>query len=112
MAQQHRSAGFAAAGTDASNTGNRRQRILEAAIHAFAAGGFEGASTREIAEAAGVTDPLLFYHFKSKAELYYAAVHDQLEKLREGLDHALLDVEEPSARLRIFVEVYLRYFLE
>ena len=91
---------------------SRRERILAAAIHAFARGGFQGASTREIADAAGVTDPLLFYHFGSKADLYLAAVRDQLEKLREGLDAALAGAAEPRDRLQIFVEVYLRYFLD
>lgn len=90
----------------------RRARILEAAIEAFAARGYNGASTREIAGAAGVTDPLLFYHFKTKADLYLAAVRDQLEKLGIGLDDALAGVEDPWEQLRLFVEVYLRYFLD
>src|SRR5690242_1948877 len=90
--------------------GSRRGRILAAAIQAFARAGFDGASTREIAEAAGVTDPLLFYHFGSKAGLYLAAVQDQLEKLHDGLEAALSGVADARARLRVFVEVYLAYF--
>jgi AcrR family transcriptional regulator len=92
--------------------GSRRGRILVAAIQAFARSGFDGASTREIAEAAGVTDPLVFYHFGSKAGLYLAAVQDQLEKLRDGLDAALDGAADARARLRVFVEVYLAYFLD
>lgn len=93
-------------------TVNRRERILEAAIQAFARGGFQGTSTRDIAEAANVTDPLLFYHFKSKADLYLTAVQDQLEKLREGLDLALIAALQVQAQLKTFVEVYLHYFLD
>jgi AcrR family transcriptional regulator len=92
--------------------GSRRERILAAAIQEFARGGFQGTSTRRIAAAAGVTDPLLFYHFKSKAELYLAAVFDQLEKLRAGLDRALDGVDHPYEQLRVFVTVYLHYFLD
>lgn len=91
---------------------NRRERILMAAIQAFARDGFHGASTRDIAEAANVTDPLLFYHFKSKADLYLAAVQDQLEKLGEGLAFALTAALQVQAQLETFVEVYLRYFLD
>jgi AcrR family transcriptional regulator len=91
---------------------NGRDRILAAAIEAFARGGFQGASTREIAQAAGVTDALVFYHFGSKAELYLAAVEDQLDKLRQGLDAALAGPDDARGRLRAFVEVYLRYFLD
>jgi AcrR family transcriptional regulator len=90
----------------------RRERILAAAIEVFAQAGFHAASTRKIAEAAGVTDPLLFYYFKSKADLYLAAVQDQIGKLREGLDQALAGVDDPREQLRVFVEVYLRYFLD
>jgi TetR/AcrR family fatty acid metabolism transcriptional regulator len=90
----------------------RRERILAAAIKVFAQAGFHAASTRAIAKAAGVTDPLLFYHFKSKADLYLAAVQDQIAKLREGLDQALTGVDNPRDQLRLFVEVYLRYFLD
>jgi AcrR family transcriptional regulator len=94
--------------------GNRRERILAAAIEAFARGGFRGATTRAIAEAAGVTDALLFYHFGSKGDLYLAAVKDQLAKLREGLDRACAEREgaDPADLLAGFVEVYLCYFLD
>jgi AcrR family transcriptional regulator len=89
-----------------------RARILAAAIDAFARGGFQSASTREIAQAAGVTDALVFYHFGNKADLYLAAVEDQADKLSQGLDAALEAPADARGRLRAFVEVYLRYFLD
>jgi AcrR family transcriptional regulator len=51
-----------------------RQRILEAALDLFADRSFDGASTRDIAERAGVSQPSLAYHFHSKDELWRAAV--------------------------------------
>jgi TetR/AcrR family transcriptional regulator len=51
-----------------------RERILDAALDVFAERSFDGASTREIALRAGVTQPLLNYHFTTKAELWRAAV--------------------------------------
>jgi AcrR family transcriptional regulator len=51
-----------------------RERILAAALDVFSDRGFDGASTREIAARAGVTQPLLTYHFTSKTELWRAAV--------------------------------------
>ena len=50
-----------------------RKKILDAAVIAFASQGFEGASTRTIAEEAEVTQGLLTYHFPSKDELWRAA---------------------------------------
>lgn len=89
-----------------------RERILDAAIQVFAAKGFATASTREISEAAGIKEPLLFYHFKSKASLYLAAFEDQIAKLAQGLDVALAEQEDAWARLRTFVECYLAYHID
>jgi AcrR family transcriptional regulator len=112
MAKQPEQPGGDIGGRGAASLRSRRERILAAAINAFASGGFQGVSTRQIAEAAGVTDPLLFYHFKSKADLYLAAVQDQLEKFGEGLDLALRGIDGPMDQLRVYVEVYLAYFLD
>jgi len=46
-----------------------RQRLLEAAMRVFAESGFRGATTRRIAEAAGVNEVTLFRQFKSKTAL-------------------------------------------
>jgi AcrR family transcriptional regulator len=112
MTSQRGPAGRVATQPAAPSPVRRRERILAAAISAFAQGGFDGTSTRAIADVAGVTEPLLFYHFRSKADLYLAAVKDQLEKLREGLDDALVADHDARSRLHTFVEVYLRYFTE
>jgi AcrR family transcriptional regulator len=51
-----------------------RQRILETALELFGAEGFDGASTRELAERAGVNLPAIQYYFGSKEGLYRAVV--------------------------------------
>jgi AcrR family transcriptional regulator len=50
----------------------RRDLILEACLKVFAERGFHGATTRELAKAAGVSEALLFRHFPSKEDLYLA----------------------------------------
>jgi len=49
---------------------DRRQIILQGALKVFARKGFAGATTREIAEAAGVSEALLYRHFASKEMIY------------------------------------------
>ena len=51
----------------------RRPAVLDAARHEFAVKGFHGASTEDIARAAGISQPYLFRLFGSKKELYLAA---------------------------------------
>ena len=89
---------------------SRRDEILNAAIRCFATRGFEGASTREIAREAGAKQPLLYYHFGSKADLYLAAVLDQLDRLHAGLAAALCDGCDHGERLRTFVRTYYDHF--
>jgi|SRR5579871_145821 len=62
-----------------------RERILAAALELFSDRGFDGASTREIAARAGVTQPLLNYHFTSKDELWRAAVDGLFDALNRAL---------------------------
>lgn len=64
------------------STASTRDRILEAAIELFSERSFDGATTREIAQRAGVTQPLLNYHFGSKDDLWRAAVDALFERLR------------------------------
>lgn len=66
-----------------------RERILDAALEVFAALSFEGASTRAIATKAGVTQPLLNYHFSSKDELWRAAVDRLFTTLSETMGERL-----------------------
>ena len=52
--------------------GNRRQQIVEAAIKAFAAKNYDGASVTDIANAAGITKRAIYRYFATKRELFYA----------------------------------------
>ncbi|REK12543.1 MAG: TetR/AcrR family transcriptional regulator [Planctomycetota bacterium] len=52
----------------------RKQAILQAAAPVIARAGFQGASVRDIAEAAGVSEALLYKHFPSKQALYDEAL--------------------------------------
>jgi AcrR family transcriptional regulator len=63
-----------------------RDRIVAAATDLFSERSFDGATTREIAARAGVTQPVLNYHFRSKEELWQAAVDALFDRLRETLD--------------------------
>lgn len=53
-----------------------RVRLLDAAVGLFAQNGYAGTSVREIVERAGVTKPVLYYYFKSKAGLFLALMDE------------------------------------
>jgi AcrR family transcriptional regulator len=55
---------------------DRRRQILEVASGIFARKGYDGTTTREIAEEAGVNEALLFRHFASKEALYWTMLEE------------------------------------
>lgn len=75
------------------NMSDIRLRILDSALHVFAAKGFEATTIREITKRAGVNIAAVNYHFKSKAELFRAVLFHTLGPLNrqrsEGLDRLL-----------------------
>src|SRR3954463_3311252 len=50
----------------------RRQQILGVAVRLFSQHGFRGTTTKEIAQAAGISEAMVFRHFATKDELYAA----------------------------------------
>ena len=88
-----------------------RERILAAALDLFSERGFDGASTREIAARAGVTQPLLNYHFSAKDELWRAAVSGLFGALTRALAEraaGLRGVDEPAAA-RLLVREFVTF---
>ena len=83
--------------------------ILVAALDAFAEKGFEGASTREIANRAGVQLGLIQYHFGSKQKLWQAAVDRAFGEINQRLDTAVSDPRDPLARTRAGIRAHVHY---
>jgi TetR/AcrR family transcriptional regulator len=63
-----------------------RRRIVAAAVDLFSERSFDGATTREIAARAGVTQALLNYHFRAKDELWQTAVDSLFGMLEAAMD--------------------------
>ncbi len=87
----------------------RRKAIVRAAVPLFARKGFAGTTTRELAEAAGISESLLFRHFPSKQLLYR-------EILRLGCEgdpalEELTALEPSTATLVCMIRFMVRRFL-
>jgi len=78
-----------------------RSQILDASLRLFSEKGFARTSVRDIAQAAGITDAAIYYHFASKRELFEALIEERgftaaLEEL-ERADIAGLTVAPEEA---------------
>ncbi len=63
-----------------------QQRILDAATELFAASGYNGVSTRDIARAAEVNETSIYRHYPGKRELFLATLDTELSKVRLDTD--------------------------
>ena len=72
----------------------KRVRIIEAALRRFGEDGYEGASTRQIAQDAGVNPPALQYYFDSKRGLHLACVEYLVERFSLAMRGAYLRSEQ------------------
>jgi len=86
---------------------DRQEAIVRAAAQVFAAKGFHGATTRELAAAASVSEALLYRHFPSKEALYQAIGMQHLTD--HDADPGLAEIMEmpPSTRRLILSVDYL-----
>ncbi|MEA2197231.1 MAG: hypothetical protein QOJ25_1282 [Solirubrobacteraceae bacterium] len=64
----------------------RRRQVVEAGSKIFAEHAFEEISMRQIAEAAGISKPLLYHYFPSKLELFKAAVAERAGELQRLIE--------------------------
>jgi len=87
-----------------------RQRVLDAALECFGAFGYDGTSTRAVAERAGVTHTLILYHFNSKEQLWTATMGSALGAYFDAVSENLQNVEQRNAGavLRTFIEQFVR----
>jgi AcrR family transcriptional regulator len=67
----------------------RRESLIEIARHAFAARGYEGVRTQDIAAVAGVSEALLYRHFASKRELYLEVMRGAAATLQQSVGQAI-----------------------
>ena len=64
----------------------RRAAIVAAALQVFGSGSYAGSTTAEIARAAGVSEPIIYRHFPSKRELWFACLDEAWRELRAAIE--------------------------
>lgn len=86
-----------------------RERVLQAALECFGSFGFEGTSTRAVAERAEVTHTLVLYHFQSKDQLWISTLENALRPYLSKMAQSVEESKEVPARegLKAFIEQFV-----
>ncbi len=77
----------------------RRAQLLDSASKVFATRGYNGATTAELARAAGITEPIIYRHFKGKKEMFIALVERTGQQTIRDWEESLREYKEPAERI-------------
>src|ERR1035438_8006873 len=86
----------------------RRQQLVAVALELFAQRGYRSTTMDDIAEAAGVTKPLVYQHFSSKRALYLGLVNSIAQELLVAVRSAVMQAEGPRQQVELGFAAYFR----
>jgi len=84
----------------------RRRQLFAVALELFARRGYRATTMDDIAEAAGVTKPLVYQHFSSKRSLYLELVDSIAQDLLTAVRDAVLRAEGPRQQVELGFAAY------
>ncbi|MDD4135537.1 MAG: TetR/AcrR family transcriptional regulator [Candidatus Shapirobacteria bacterium] len=87
------------------STKNKKEKIISAAISEFARDGFEKASIDAIALKAKVAKGTVFYHFKSKNELFEEIVTEAYKKLEKIVEKKIENLKTEREKIEKIIEI-------
>jgi AcrR family transcriptional regulator len=86
----------------------RRQQLFAVALELFARRGYRATTMDDIAEAAGVSKPLLYQHFSSKRALYLELVDSIAQNLLAAISEAVMAADGPRQQVELGFAAYFR----
>jgi AcrR family transcriptional regulator len=87
----------------------RREQILDVALEVLGRAGYHGASMNDIADAAGVTKPVLYQHFDSKRDLFHALLDEVGARLLTAITVATADASDGKSQTERGFQAYFRW---
>jgi TetR/AcrR family transcriptional regulator len=92
--------------TERLPSGERRRRILEAALGVVGRHGYAGLTTARLARTAGISEPILYRHFPSKRAILRALLDEIISRMMTTFERLIEGEKDPVAALRRICEAY------
>lgn len=90
----------------------RREQLIDVAVGVFARNGYHTTSMNDVADAAGVTKPVLYQHFASKRDLYLALLESAGHRLLTRISKATAEADDGRAQTLAGFRSYFRWVAE
>ena len=84
---------------------NKKQTILKTSARLFAAQGYDATTTLQIASEAGVTEPLIYYHFKGKDDLFIRIIDATFSEYFSRIDALEKIPDSPFEQIQKLIEL-------
>ena len=91
---------------------NKKTIIFETAIRLFAAQGYEATTTLQIAREVGVTEPAVFYHFKSKSAFFSTVLEEASKVYFDRIDAVEPNVSTAFGALATLIRIHFSVVVE
>ena len=84
----------------------KKPKIIEVAGRLFAEQGYDGTTTVQIVKEAGATEPLLYYHFKDKEDLFTSILVSAFDRVFKKLDNLGVEPSTSVERLEQLISIH------
>lgn len=85
------------------NADQRRKQLLDSAAKCFAKFGYRGTTTAKIAAEAGISEPIIYRHFKTKRDLFMALIEKVADDVLANWQHATSQARSPLEKLQVLL---------
>jgi AcrR family transcriptional regulator len=90
----------------------RREQLLDVALEVFARAGYHDTSMNDVADAAGVTKPVLYQHFESKRELFQALLDAVGARMLNAIREGTAEAKDGRTQTELGFRAYFRWVAE
>ena len=87
----------------------KKYKVLEAAIPLFASQGFDATTTLQIAETAGVTEPVIYYHFRNKDGLFTYILDAAFTEYFSRLESLETNTSTQFEKIKRFISLHFQF---
>jgi AcrR family transcriptional regulator len=98
--------------TSRLSAADRRKQLLDVALEVFARSGYHETSMNDVAEAAGVTKPVLYQHFESKRDLFQALLDEVGARMLQAITAGTAEATDGKSMTELGFRSYFRWVAE